>query len=350
METRQGPPDEAPQSTEPTTNPIPDSATNPTTEAATNAPRLGGGIRARVWPVPLLAAAAWFVGLLPWLARRGSTGPFGTPWNPRNDLRTALLPFHQAQLTVLLVVTLMAGVLAGATAVWGRRRPPRRLLMIGCTALGAAVAAGWAVAQTLSPDPDIGGSGQTATRVRLALVALTAVAVLSGLVLGWLLSLGGPAVRAVAAAPVAVVGADWLGLLVVGVGGAPGPAWLSTALAIATGLVTAACLVATVSSHVAARVVAWVSALALLVVTPSALVAGRYVLEAAPGTSVRPSAVAELLTDGLQVFRGSLSVTLGAWGPPPAPPLLALLVAAVVGLAVSVLLGRAPAARRRPAG
>src|SRR6476620_8163264 len=152
-------------------------------------------VRSSLWPVPLLAVLGWFVGLLPWLVRRSSQGTFGTPWNPRNDLRGALLPFHHQLLMPLLVVAVMAGVFAGCAPVWSALRRRRRLAL---ATLGAVVATGWSVAQTLAPDPELGGSGTTASQVRLAFVALTVLGVLTGLVLGLVISLGGPALRVVA--------------------------------------------------------------------------------------------------------------------------------------------------------
>src|SRR6476620_4815671 len=152
-------------------------------------------VRSSLWPVPLLAVLGWFIGLLPWLVRRSSQGTFGTPWNPRNDLRGALLPFHHQLLMPLLVVAVMAGVFAGCAPVWNARRRRRRLALAALATLGAT---GWSVAQTLAPDPELGGSGTTASQVRLAFVALTVLGVLTGLVLGLVISLGGPALRVVA--------------------------------------------------------------------------------------------------------------------------------------------------------
>ena len=298
-------------------------------------------VRSSPWPVALFAVLGWFVGLLPWLVRRSSQGTFGTPWNPRNDLRSALLPFHHQLLMLLLVVAVMAGVFAGCAPLWNTDRRRRRLGLAALAMLGATVATGWSVAQTLAPDPDLGGSGRTADQVRLAFVALTVTGVVAGLVLGLAISLGGPALRVVAAAPVAVVGADWLGQLALGtVREMAAPTWLPTVLAALSGVVVGALLAATVRSRLVVRVVAWVCALALLALTAAALTAARYVLEALRGTPVRGADVKELLVDGLQVFERSLSTTLTGWGLPPSPPLIAVLVAVVVGAAGTVVARR----------
>jgi hypothetical protein len=302
-------------------------------------------VRSSAWPVAPLAVLGWFAGLLPWLVRRSSQGTFGTPWNPRNDLRSAMLPFHHQLLMLLLVVAVMAGVFAGCAPVWSADRRRRRLGLAALAMLGAALATGWSVAQTLAPDPDLGGSGRTADQVRLAFVALTVTGVVAGLVLGLAISLGGPALRAVAAAPVAVVGADWLGQLALGTmrETAP-PTWLPTVLAALSGVVVGALLVATVRSRLVVRVIAWACALALLALTAAALTAARYVLEALRGTPVRGADVKELLVDGLQVFEQASSTTLTGSGLPPSPPLTAVLVAVVVGVAGTVLVRRTRAA------
>lgn len=308
--------------------------------------------RARAWPVLPLAVLGWLAGLLPWLVRRTADGPFGTPWNPRNDLREAMLPYHHQLLTLLLVVTVVAGVLAGLAPAWCATHRSRRLLLAALATLGAAVATTAAVAQTLAPDPDLGGSGTTAMQVRLALVALTAAGSVTGLVLGLVVSLAGPALRVVAAAPAAVVGADWLGRLAVGAvrTGTP-PGWLPTVMAVLSGAMVGALLAATTRSRTTSRVAAWVCALGLMVLTAATLTATRYVLESLRGAAVGRAALEELVTDGLQVFRGSLSTTLTAWGPVPSPPLTALLVAVVVGAALAVLVKRTrPATADRPVG
>ncbi|MER7072723.1 hypothetical protein [Terrabacter sp. NPDC000476] len=276
----------------------------------------------------------WFVGLLPWLVRRSNQGTFGTPWNPRNDLRDALLPYAPQLLPLLVVVAATAGMLAGSAPWCAPRRRSRRLLLAALSTLGAVVAAGWSVAQTLAPEPDLGGSGSTADRVRLAFVALTAAAALVGLVLGLLVSLGGSALRAVAAAPVAVLAADWLGQLVLGAGRDAAPGWLPTVLAVLAGTGTGLALAATRPARPLARVVAWLGALALLVATPAVLTASRYVLESLRRTPVSADAAEELVRDGLQVLEGSFRATLTAWGAPPAPPVLAVVVAIVVAVAV----------------
>ncbi|MEW1955842.1 hypothetical protein [Terrabacter sp. NPDC080008] len=282
------------------------------------------------------------MGLLPWLVRRTGGGTFGTPWNPRNDLREALLPYHHQLLPLLLVVTVTAGVLAGLAPAWRTARRSHRQLLVAVATLGAAVATTWAVAQTLAPDPDLGGSGSTAQQVRLAFIGLTVAGSVVGLVLGLAVSLGGPALRVVAAASAVVVGADWVGQLVVGATrDASAATWLPTALAALSGAVVGALLAGTARSRVAARAAAWVGALGLLVLTAAALTAARYVLESLRGTRPRSTDLQDLLVDGTRVFRGSLSTTLTAWGAPLSPPLVGLVVAVVVGLGLSGLAVRA---------
>jgi len=302
--------------------------------------RLGSGLWSSPWVVPIAAVLGWFVGLLPWIVRRSRQGTFGTPWNPRNDLRDALLPFHHQLLPLLVVVTVVAGLLAGSAPWCSTSRRSRRLVLAALTTLGALLAAGWSVVQTLSPDPDLGGSGTTAAQVRVAFVAVTVAGALLGLVLGLTVSLGGAAVRAVASAPAAVFIADWLGQLVLGGLGSPGPTWLPTLLAALAGAGVGLALVGATRAHLLARVAAWVGSLVLLVVTASALTAVRYVLEALRGTPIRGDALSELIVDGLRVMGASLQTTLTAWGPPPASPLMAVVVAATVGAVGTLLAAR----------
>ena len=301
----------------------------------------GASPRAWVWAVPLLAVLGWFVGLLPWIVVRSSTSTFGTPWNPRNDLRSALLPFHHQQLMTLLVVTVVAGALAGSAPWWSRDRLRRRWLLALLATLGAAAATSWAVAQTLAPEPDLGGSGRTADTVQLAFVALTVAGSLLGLLLGLWTSLGGPVLRTVAATPLVVVGADWLGQLVtvaLADPARPQPlTWLPTTLTVLTG-VRVGVLLAALGARPLRRLVGWVLALGLLLLTPAALTATRYVLESLRGTAVRSSELAALVHDGLEVFRLSLSSTVTAIG--PAAPMTAALLAVVVGALGAVLVRR----------
>lgn len=301
----------------------------------------GASPRARVWPVPLLAVVGWFAGLLPWIVTRSKVPTFGTPWNPRNDLRQALLPFHHQQLMTLLVVTVVAGALAGSAPWWSRDRLHRRWLVGLLAALGAAAATSWAVAQTLGPQPDLGGSGRTADTVRLAFIALTVMGSLLGLLLGLAASLGGPVPRTVAATPLVVVAADWLGRLVVVVLADPTRprplSWLPSTLAVLTG-VGVGVLLALLGVRPLWRLAGWALSLALLVLAPATLTATRYVLESLRGTAVRTSELAELAHDGLEVFRLSLASTATSFG--PSAPLTTVLVAVVVGSLGAVLLRR----------
>ncbi|GAA2486725.1 hypothetical protein [Terrabacter carboxydivorans] len=307
--------------------------------------RLGAGLWSSPWVVPVAALLGWFVGLLPWLVTRSRQGTFGTPWNPRNDLRDALLPYHHQLLPLLVVVAVVAGILAGSAPWCATARRSRRLVLAALTTLGALLGAGWSVVQTLAPDPDLGGSGATADRVRLAFVAVTVAGALLGLALGLTVSLAGAAVRAVAAAPAAVFVADWLGRVVLAGVGSPGPTWLSTLIAALSGAAVGLALTRTARSHPVARVAAWACSLGLLVVTASALTAMRYVLEALRGTPIRGDALSELLADGVRVLGGSLEANLTAGGPPPAAPLVAVVVAAAVGAVGTLLVARASRSR-----
>jgi hypothetical protein len=296
-----------------------------------------------VWALPLLALLGWFAGLLPWFVARRTVGTFGTPWNPRNDLREALLPFHHEQLVLLLSVVLVSGALAGLASWSLPRRRQRRLLATFLTTLGALVATAVAAAQTLSPHPDLGGSGQAETSLQYGLVGLTATSSIVGLALGLLASLGGPVVRTLALAPLAVVAVNWVGLLATHLASsdpvpAP-PASLPSLLPLLTGLLTGLALAA-LGLQPPQRVLAWVLALALVWVTGSAFTAVRYLLENLRAVRSDVPELGSLVRDAARIFAQALT--------PGTEPWTALAVAVAVGLAGTA--GRSVRSRARLAG
>lgn len=298
--------------------------------------------RTPLWAVFPVAVVAWFVGLVPWLLLRSRVGTFGTPWNPRNDVRDALLPFVDDRLSLLLTLTLAGGVLAGlAPLVRGTARG-QRPASVGLVVLGAALAATIAVLQTLAPEPDLGGSTTQAGTVRLAFVALTAAGTVAGVVLGLLVSLGGPALRVMAAAPAVLVLAGWAGQLALSVRSdsdpAGVPAWVSPGMTIIAAIVVGL-LLTRLGLGSAGRVVAWAATAFLLVATPAVLTTARYLLEALPRTPLRVDAVTELVVDGLALLRLATAQNLtvvALW----TPAALALLALAVGGLGAVLLRGR----------
>jgi hypothetical protein len=290
-------------------------------KAGTPDPTSAGSDRSRVWLLPLVVLLGWFAGLAPWFVARRTVGTFGTPWNPRNDMRDALLPFHHERLVLLLSVVLMGGALAGG-APWLLRLRRRRLGALTLVVLTAAVAVGGSVLQTLSLHPDLGGTGTTERTVRTALVLLAAGGAAIGLLLGLLVSLGSPALRLLAAAPLAVVTANWLGVLVTHVSGdASNPSrheTLPTVLVIVTGVVVGLGLALGPRLTSGARAVGlpilWLLALALVWVTQSAHTAVRYFLEnAARGSRVDVLELRSLARDVLRIVVETLTPANAPW-------------------------------------
>ena len=289
------------------------------------------GPRRRTWPVLPLAVVGWFLGLTPWFVARRSVGTFGTPWNPRNDMREALLPFHHNRLTLLLSVVLLGGAVAGLAAWWVRPQRGRRLAAAGLVILGTAWAVGFSVWQTLSLHPDLGGTGNTTLSPEKGLALLTFAGAATGLLLGLLASLGAPALRAMAAAPLAVIAANGVGALVISSSSDPSPALshphLPTVLWVLTGLLAGVGLAfgpRPVPAHRAVLVVAtWLVAFALLWVTQSAFTAARYFLEGARGVATSGAELRALGHDSLRLLTDTLDPGFAPWR--------AALLAAIVG-------------------
>jgi hypothetical protein len=301
------------------------------------------GQRSRSWPVWPLALVGWFVGLLPWFVARRTVGTFGTPWNPRNDMREALLPFHHDRLTLLLSIALFAGGLAGVAACWVHPRRGRRMAALALAVLGAATAVVVSVGQTLSLHPDLGGTGTTATSPETALVLLTVAGAVTGLVLGLLVSLGGPAVRIVAGAPLAVVAANWVGLLVTFATADPSTPTrhetLPTVLWVLTGVLLGVCLALGPLPVPIGRAVGvallWLVGLGLLWLTQSAFTAVRYFLEGVRGVATDAAEIRALAGDVLRIFGDTLAPGFAPWR----VALVALLVG-VLGLLARVTVAR----------
>lgn len=288
-----------------------------------------GGPRSHTWPIAVIALVAWFAGLLPWLATRHTAGTTGNPWNPRNDLREALLPFHHELLTFLLTITLGSGVLAGLAPLWLRRRadsrPGRRALMVLLAVIGSGVALTCATLQTLAPGPDLGGTGQVAELAGRLLVCLTVAGTVAGLLLGLLTSLAGPAWRTLALATVAVIASSWVGLFVtnlvvhlsVGQTG-PAPSWLSALGIVVTGGIAGLGVAigprpTRSPGRTVGLVVVWIVALWLVWATRSAFTATRYFLENLRGAGPDLVEVRALARDVLRIFVQTMSPAQAPW-------------------------------------
>ena len=289
------------------------------------------------WPVALLAFAAWFFGLLPWILTRSTTGTFGTPWNPRNHLREALLPFHYQRLPLLLTVVMVAGALSGLAPVWCRGRLRRRWLMCSLSTVGALAATMYAVWQSVGPRADPVEWVRSLGLEQRGCIVLTVGGSLLGLLLGLAVSLGTHVLRTLAGSVLVVVVGGWLGVCVVSVVGVSALPWLPAAIVLFTAVVTGA-LLAFLGIRPRTRLLAWAAACILIVLTSAALTASRYVLEGLRGTQTRPDAVAELIGDGVEIFwRSAASIATALV---PTSPITAAAVALIVGAAGAALRAR----------
>ncbi len=339
------PPDTTQPTAGATSGPAAGSTTPPTRPPG---PAHSGGPRSHAWPIAVIALVAWFAGVLPWLATRHTAGTTGNPWNPRNDLREALLPFHHELLTFLLTIALGAGVLAGLAPLWLRHRARRRAVTVLLTLLGAGVALTCAIQQTLAPDPDLGGTGQVAELAGRLLVCLTVSGTVAGLLLGLLTSLATPAWRTLALAPVAVIASSWAGIFAtnlvthLSVGQTrPAPSWISALTILIAGVIAGLGLATgprptRSPARLTVLVVVWVIALWLVWATQSAFTAARYFLESLRGAGPDLDEVRALARDILRIFVQTMSPVHAPWR---------VLVVAIVAGALGLVLRAALSAR-----
>lgn len=277
---------------------------------------IGPGPRSRAWPVLPLALIGWFAGLVPWFVARQTVPTFGTPSNPRNDMRDALLPFHDQQLVLLVTVVLMAGTFAGLAPLWLSPRTGRRAAAFVLTILGAIVALGAAVGQTVWLRPDIAGSGAEERRVLIGIVGLSVAGTVLGLAIGLLVSLAGPAFRAFALAVAGVVTSAWVGLLVVNLPTNEVFAAVQSQLQIiswAVAGVVAGLGLAGLGLRPVGRVLSWVVAFGLLWVFGQAFIAARRLLEQLRGTGADLDRVRDLARDAVTAFASSLRLDTVPW-------------------------------------
>ncbi|RCK70399.1 hypothetical protein DT076_07055 [Desertihabitans brevis] len=285
----------------------------------------------------VLAGVAGFgLGLLPWLVT-GLRLPLQNLWAVEvlpEQMPRVLLPFSQYALTLVLGLVVTGAAVVGLLArVRGERA--RVALHAGSGWFGAAVLA---TAQTAQVVADGLADDPRADLYLTALLAVTAVAVVLGLVVLVLLAVAPPAGAAVGGAFGALAAGIWLNALVVPFGSIASD-WQTTLLggarwvpAVLVGLVLAWCGLSSVG-----RVVAWLVDLALLWVVPAGLTAVSY----ATGSRVLLGQPAEAVAAGLQVFGAALSTAGVSW------PLV--LVALAVGLA-GLLLRRVACFRGRATG
>lgn len=301
--------------------------------------------RDRLWPVlPLAAAAWWVVGALPWTidglgARSPRNWPYDVATGSATDGYISLLPFTTARLGLLLTITLVGGAAAALATLWVRRRTGRRLALVALATLGALTTAAYTVAQSAGATRQLGSDFDRDDRVILGVLAVAVVGTVLGLALGLLVALGGPVLRALAAAPLAVALGSWVSAVVVALLGLERSQgllqWAAVVVGVAAGLALAG-----LGLRPARRLLAWAAVLVLLSVCAAGQTAFSYLASYLRPRSGLPNGLRDHVEASRDVFVAALSPANQAWG--------VHLVAVVVGLLGSLVLWRRPGRPPRP--
>jgi hypothetical protein len=293
-------------------------------------------LRSRVWPiVPLAFAGWWVVGALPWVVTGLRITPRLTTARERPpEPYLSTLPFLTSQLPMLVVLTLCAGAVSALAVLWATPNGSKRIRRPVAAVVGAMAATAYTVVQSAGAARQSAGTFDGDPRVLRPLVVLALACSLVGFVLGLCVAYGRPVLRALAAAPLAVLAVNWLSALIVALLG-PAAAyrfvdqtrWL---VGILLGLALAA-----VGLRPARRVVTWVLALAAVWVLEAAItMLVNITVLLRPGYGL-PGTVREVAAAGHDVFVQALFAY--RFGP--------LVLAVVIGLTGSLLIPRL-----RPAG
>jgi len=294
--------------------------------------------RTLVWPVLPLAAAAWWVGgALPWtIEGLGAGSPRDWPYDARtgsaSDGYIRLLPFTTTSLGLLLTITLVGGALAALAVLWVRARPGKRLGgRLGAVALallGAVVSSAYAIAQSAGATRQLGSDFDRDERVLLGVLAVAVGGTVIGLVLGLLVVLARPVLRALAAAPLAVAVGSWVSALAVGLLGAERAKevlhWSPVVVGAAAGLALAA-----LGLRPARRLFAWVAVLLLVAVCAAGETAFSYLTSYLRPRSGLPNGLRDYVEASRDVFLEALRPQHQVWG--------LYVIAVVVGLLGSML-------------
>jgi hypothetical protein len=271
-----------------------------------------------LWFVAMGAAAA-LVGLLPWLitgARLPPQNLWATPADP-DQMPVALLPFSQYRLTVIAGLLVTGSAIAGVVGRATRERQSHhslRMLLLGV--LGVQIVA---AVQTTAVVMNGLERSDWADLYLAALVAVTAVAMLTG-VLVLLLIAKSPVPGAVIALAIAALAAgSWVSALVSSLGANDLTLWLLSLVRWVPAVVVGAAL-AWSGFRSVGRVVAAALAILILWIGAAAFTA----VSAAAGTRVLASRPAEMLDYGLGVFN------MGLWIPELVLP--PLMLAAAIGV------------------
>jgi hypothetical protein len=303
--------------------------------------------RALLWPVLPLAAAGWWVaGALPWTvnglgARSPRNWPFDVATGSATDGYITLLPFTTARLGLLLTITVVGGAVAALATLWvspQHRSRARRLAAAALAVLGTVAAAAYAIAQSAGATRQLGGDFDRDDRVILGVLAVAVAGTLLGLALGLAVVLGGPVLRALAAAPLAVALASWVSaVLVASVGfqrALPLLAWTSTLTGAVVGLA-----LAWVGVRSLWRVAVWPVVLLVVAACTAGQTAFGYLTSFLRPRSGLPNGLRDHVDASRDVFLRALRPEHQAWG--------VYAVAVAVGLVGAALLWRRQAPARR---
>jgi hypothetical protein len=288
-------------------------------------------LRRWVWPIaPLAFAGWWLVGALPWVV----TGLHITPrlttareLPPEPYLST--LPFLTSQLPLLVVLTLCAGAVSGLTVLWSVPHGRKRIRSAAAALSGALAATAYTVVQSAGAARQSAGTFDGDSRVLRPLVLLAVTCSLIGFVLGLCVAHGRPVLRALAAAPLAVLAVNWLSALTVALLGSAAAYRFVGQTRWLTGILLGLAL-ATVGLRPARRAVTWALALATVWVLHAGItMLVNITVLLRPGYGL-PGTAREVAAAGRDVFVQALL----AYRPEP------LVLAVVIGLAGSLLVPR----------
>jgi hypothetical protein len=275
--------------------------------------------RAHLWPVLPLAAAAWWVGgALPWVldglgAQSPRNWPFDVATGSATDGYISLLPFTTARLGLLLTITLVGGGLAPLAVLWVRPRGTRRLATATLATLGALTSAAYSIAQSAGATRQLGGDFDRDERVLLGVLVVAVGCTLLGLALGLLVALGGPVLRALAAAPLAVALGSWVNAVVIALTGVERALgvlrWTSVVVGVAAGLALAG-----LGLRPVRRLLTWPAVLLLVAVTSAGQTAFAYLATYVRPRSGLPNGLRDHVEASRDVFVAALSPAHQAWG------------------------------------
>lgn len=251
------------------------------------------------------AVTWWVVGALPFLLA-GLRLPPQNLWDTEQLPETmphVALPFSQYSITLLVAMGVVGGVSAALTGLAAPREQRRRAVRAALA--GATLAAAVALAQTsIVVHGGLDGS-KRAELYFTAIVAVTVLGVVLGLVVGQAVVSGRPGLRAAGLAVLSFLLISWLGAILRihdSIGSGPWQAlynaipWLT---AVVAGIGLALC-----PPRSGRAVLAWAGALVILWVAPALFTAVGYV--AGSRAILAGSPPSEWLDAGLDVLRAAL--------------------------------------------